>query len=769
MRSINSPGIQITERDLSTVQPPPVGTSVFVAGFSPEGPTDVVLQVSTAPELENIFGKPTTAAERYFNHTCRQILNSQGNLLATRLPYGEESGNNVAALQYSALIYPVQSQASSSGTVNGFNVASPIHVALNEQEYRAVVDGNYTWQAASTPGTPFTTTTITASSVTVGESLSAVTLANIANIDSNFTIDFTIPGSVKFDFDQPVISAGVTGGATFYYDATANMGRITGGMIIVNKSQTIVDHTYSGYYISITDNSKIGPDSDFDSIKSIYSLTGTNDFYNIPAEKLSFPLVAAYDSPKDSISELVERTQSYYFADSYYRDSVLLNVFKLYRSNNEPQKLSTYLVETHAGSFDVTKRELSDTGAGKVRSFFLEDTVNTKSPNIKLLINPDVSFRQDWTSKTGNTPPIAVRVDNSAQAAYALGVYMPTYLEDTNKKLGNVTAKLQRALQLVETVETTVVDVVAEGGLGTINAFKDSVTQLFDDEARRNSGEIDTAISGGWKTIFNTFSNFVTNVRKDCVFISDPLRNIFVNGTVKTMSAKTSNFTQTIYTPLKKSYTDINSNYSATYGNWVSILDPASDKYTWTPFSGFAAAIYCDTDANGYPWNAPAGLNRGVVRGINDIAFNPNQKQRDYMYTIAVNPVVYFAGDGYVVYGQKTLQTKPSSFDRINVRRLFLALERATVGVAKFYVFEPNTQITRTRLVNAISPIFELAKQTEGLYDYLIVCDERNNTAANVDNNELVVDIYIKPVRTAEFILINFIATRTNQNFQELI
>ena len=119
--------------------------------------------------------------------------------------------------------------------------------------------------------------------------------------------------------------------------------------------------------------------------------------------------------------------------------------------------------------------------------------------------------------------------------------------------------------------------------------------------------------------------------------------------------------------------------------------------------------------------------------------------------------------------GQKTLQTKPTAFDRINVRRLFLALERATQRALKYFVFEPNTEFTRNRLRNTILPIFEFAKNTEGLYDYLIVCDDRNNTPDSIDRNELIVDIYLKPVRTAEFLLVNFIATRTGQNFQELI
>lgn len=128
-----------------------------------------------------------------------------------------------------------------------------------------------------------------------------------------------------------------------------------------------------------------------------------------------------------------------------------------------------------------------------------------------------------------------------------------------------------------------------------------------------------------------------------------------------------------------------------------------------------------------------------------------------------------FPGSGFVIYGQKTLQSIPSAFDRINVRRLFLTLERATQNALKSFVFEPNTDFTRTRLRNTISPVFDLAKSTQGVYDYVIVCDERNNTPDVIDRNELAVDIYIKPVKAAEFILVNFIATKTGQNFQELI
>jgi len=121
------------------------------------------------------------------------------------------------------------------------------------------------------------------------------------------------------------------------------------------------------------------------------------------------------------------------------------------------------------------------------------------------------------------------------------------------------------------------------------------------------------------------------------------------------------------------------------------------------------------------------------------------------------------------VFGQKTLQKRPTAFDRVNVRRLFLNLEKRTRNTIKYFLFEPNTFITRNKIVNTLRPIFERAKQTEGVYDYLIVCDERNNTADVINNNELVVDIYLKPVRAAEFILVNFFAVNNDVNFEELI
>ena len=696
-RSINSPGIQITEKDLSEYIQPTVGTNIFATGYAAQGPTDEVLVVTSVSELETIYGAPQTPAENYFHYTCREILNSPATLLTTRLPYGSGSGTGFSN-QYSALLYPVASSA------NTFEIQQPKHVALSQSEYDALVQGDFTWASLS-----------------------------------NGTYD-------------------------------SNGKNLNAGIVVLNSSQTTINEGYEGYYVVLTDNKDIGPDTDFTSVNTFYSLSANSAFATVPNSRLSFQLSATKaDLGSNSISEIIEGIPTYDFGSEYYKDSLIVTLYKVRSSIYESGTLAASLAETFVGSLDPKKQTITGTGA---ETFYIENLVNNKSKNLKVLLNPNISKKTNWTSLSSSNPSTTVRITNDNKAMYGIGTFVPTYT-NTNKYIGDVKLKLQRALTLAESPDLVAIDAVVDGGLSTISAVVSSSTAEYDDSIFINTSELSSqssALIGRWRSIFNTFNNFAANIRKDCVFISDPLRHIFVNGSdVKTTSKDGYSFSTDIYTPLKNLFSSVETNYSVTYGNWVKVYNDYSDSRFWAPFSGYAAAAFARTDANAQPWIAPAGLTRGVVNNIIDIAFNPNQKQRDFLYPISINPVVYFNNGGFVIYGQKTLQTKPSAFDRINVRRLFLALEKSVIGSLRYFVFEPNTEFTRTRLKNTISPVFELAKSTDGLYDYLIICDERNNTPDTVDRNELNVDIYIKPVRAAEFILVNFIATRTGQNFSELI
>lgn len=761
-RIINSPGVQITETDLSVTQQFGGATTVFVAGYAPQGPTDEVIQVSTVSELEQIYGIPQTPAERYFYHSGKEVLASSANLLVTRLPYGSGSGDGFGE-QFGALFYPVISSG------NSFQIGQPTVKNLTQTQFDNIVQGNFTW-ADITAGAGLSSLTVTpaVSTRTASYGTSAAVLSEIQAVDptpNSYTMSISDNDVITFTFNVNL--------STISYDSVAsfNGSVVNAGIIVLNTAQTTINEKFEGYYIALADNTGYGANTDFDAVKTFYSLSAEEAVYTVSTSRLGFALSATKEQAgSNSVSEALEFVPTFNFNDNYYKDSLVLGVFKVRNSIYEPQTLTYSLVESFIGSLDSQKKTVATIG-GTPKSFFLEDVVTTGSANVKVFVNPNVSRLTKWASLSSNNPDYGVTTLNAAKAVFPIGSYVPSYLNSSNKQIGETVNKLQRALTHIETPETVLVDVIADAGLSTIHALASGgtfseLTTVSDSDLTNSGSEIVTR----WRSVFNTYNSFVQNTRKDCVYISDPLRPIFVKGEeTKTLSLRSKTFSQHIYQPLRVQYESINTNYAIAYGNWLKAYDQFLDKGVWVPSSGYVAAVYARSDAATQPWFAPAGFTRGVINNITDLAFNPNQKQRDFLYTISINPIAMFSGDGFVVFGQKTLQSKPSAFDRVNVRRLFLTLERAVQRTLKYFVFEPNTEFTRTRLRSAISPVFDLARNTQGLYDYLIVCDDRNNTADLIDRNELAVDIYIKPTRAAEFILVNFIATRTNQNFLELI
>ena len=174
------------------------------------------------------------------------------------------------------------------------------------------------------------------------------------------------------------------------------------------------------------------------------------------------------------------------------------------------------------------------------------------------------------------------------------------------------------------------------------------------------------------------------------------------------------------------------------------------------------------TDENFYPWYAPAGYTRGRVQGAIDLAIYPKQKERDQLYKISLNPVTLFPGEGFVVFGQKTLLKRPSAFDRINVRRLFIVLEKAVATAAKFQLFEFNDSFTRNQFKNLVEPFLRDVQGRRGITDFRVKCDDSNNTGEVIDRNEFVADIFVKPTRSINFITLNFVAARSAIAFSEL-
>ena len=220
---------------------------------------------------------------------------------------------------------------------------------------------------------------------------------------------------------------------------------------------------------------------------------------------------------------------------------------------------------------------------------------------------------------------------------------------------------------------------------------------------------------------------------------------------------------QTWLTSLSRS-----SSYAVADTGWKYMYDKYNNVYRYVPLNGDIAGLCAYTDSVRDPWYSPAGFNRGAVKNAVKLAWNPSQSQRDILYPLGINPVVSFPGNGTILYGDKTLQSKPSAFDRINVRRLFMVLEKSIAKAAKFSLFEFNDDFTRAQFVALVAPFLRDVQGRRGIYDFRVVCDTTNNTAQVIDNNQFIGDIYIKPARSINFIKLNFIAVGTGVQFTEV-
>ena len=210
---------------------------------------------------------------------------------------------------------------------------------------------------------------------------------------------------------------------------------------------------------------------------------------------------------------------------------------------------------------------------------------------------------------------------------------------------------------------------------------------------------------------------------------------------------------------------NINSSYAATYWPWLQTLDPGTGQLVWVPASAMIPGVYAYNDSVSEPWFAPAGINRGGLSTVVRAERKLTQDQRNTLYTGKVNPIATFPGTGVVVYGQKTLQTRASALDRVNVRRLLIALKSYISQVANNLVFEQNTLATRTNFLNQVNPYLESVQQRQGLYAFRVIMDDSNNTPDVIDRNQLVGQIYIQPTKTAEFIYLDFNILPTGATF----
>lgn len=288
-----------------------------------------------------------------------------------------------------------------------------------------------------------------------------------------------------------------------------------------------------------------------------------------------------------------------------------------------------------------------------------------------------------------------------------------------------------------------------------------ALTSAWDDFKNADEVDVSLLITGNvTATVQQYVIDNIAEFRKDAIAFVSPPSSAVVNKT----GSEVTNITTWRNTTLNRS-----SSYVVADTGWKYQFDKYNNTYRWVPLNGDIAGLCVRTDFERDPWFSPAGFNRGSIKNVVKLAWNPNKSNRDDLYKIGINPVVAFPGEGTILYGDKTLLSKPSAFDRINVRRLFIVLEKAIARAAKYSLFEFNDEFTRAQFVSLVEPYLRDVQGRRGIYDFRVVCDTTNNTPEVIDRNEFVGDIYIKPARSINFIQLNFIAVRTGVAFEEIV
>ena len=384
----------------------------------------------------------------------------------------------------------------------------------------------------------------------------------------------------------------------------------------------------------------------------------------------------------------------------------------------------------------------------------------TGTKNTVLEIFPYLSKARDAVDALGNSNHYKDYIFNNSKYVYAVDppLYGVPGASGTTPATTWIYPIANTTNTAYATMNTTPVISLAGGtGVGVSDAQKQTAWSYFS-----NPDEVDISllITGNDSVPVQQYviDNIATS-RKDCIaFISPPSANVVNQGGNETTNI------QSWLTALGRS-----SSYVVADCGYKYMFDKYNNNYQWIPLNGDIAGLCVYTDAVRDPWYSPAGFNRGNLKNVVKLAWNPNKTQRDTLYAMGVNPVGTFPGQGTVLFGDKTLQSKPSAFDRINVRRLFIVLEKSIAQAAKFSLFEFNDTTTQNQFVNLVTPFLADIKARRGIYDYRVVCDSTNNTGQVIDANQFVGDIYIKPARSVNFIQLNFVAVRTGVDFTTIV
>lgn len=683
-----SPGVNVSEVDLTTVVPAVSTTEGAIAGVFEWGPVEQRVLVDSETSLVSRFGEPKASNfETFF--TASNFLNYGNKLYVVRTV-------SSAALNSTGIV------SGSVGNTSGVLIKNKVD--FDAASYTANADHIV---VAKYPGAK-------------GDGLKVEICDSAAAFESNVTIatagntDHVASGSLDF----------VTG------SLTANLTIITSGTTISNtQASAYLDEVVAD--IQVGDLINVGNSS-------------------IGEQKLQIKSIAA--SGSDVLDQdgggagVISATRVITF-ENRYTLATNINETVLERSwgyvdNFDAAPGTSPYVEGKGGAGDEVHVVVVD-GNGDISG--VKGTILEKWSNL--------SRATDAKNESGESIYWKDKIDNSSNWIYVVN-------NPLTSGLGSAMAALSTALPRKYDFSGG-----ADGNGESAISLGDLAVgyDLFSDAADVDISLLLTGKAVGGSNgegLLNYIIDNICEVRKDCVVFGSPDRADVVD--VTSLSTQTDNVIAFRNSCRSSSYGIIDSGYKYQY-------DKFGDVYRYVPLNGDIAGLCARTDGERDAWFSPGGFNRGQIKNVVKLAFNPRLAFRDQLYKAGVNPVVSFPGQGTVLFGDKTLLAKPSAFDRINVRRLFIVLEKAISNAAQFSLFEFNDEFTRAQFVNLIEPFLRDVQGRRGIYDFRVVCDDSNNTGEVIDRNEFVGDIYVKPAKSINFIQLNFVAVRSGVEFSEVV
>ena len=726
--NLASPGIVVREVDLTIGRVDSVSGSVgaLVAPFE-KGPVDLPQLIENENDLLNTFGRPYST-DKHYEHwmVASSYLAYGGTLLVARAD-------------------DVPNLVTGAGLKNAFvGAASSIRIKSTEHYEQLGYDEN-------------TITNVTVAAKNPGTWANGIKVAIIdARADQIVTGITTTSVQVGFGFTASVASGTVAVGAG---TTTILDGYFQGVITEIGAnslSLKLVKHVSAGGTVTNQDYQQNG----------VYALpnTGSIGIHTNSTGVLTSPLA----------------TRSYTGEDDWFEtQNITLSVGSLEWDQVANAPTTSAYAASRGGRFDevhvvvIDDKGLVTGNAGTI----LEKHLNlSKAKDAEFSVGSPSYWRKYLYTNSqyifGGSAPVGITTigfsDNGvAQFELDSDSGWDQNADNTNfAGCGNVTATLAGGTNYGGKTDLTTT--------GALFSGLDDIVSGYTQFENTEEFEVDFILMGSAnypKEQAQALANkcvAVAEARKDAVAFISPYRQAFLNDSA--VGTVTVNDIDTITANVIGFYAPITSTTYAVFDSGYKYMyDRFNDTFRYVPLNGDVAGTCARTDIQQFPWFSPAGTARGSILNAVKLSYNPGRKQRDALYSNRINPIIFSPGAGIILFGDKTGFGKSSAFDRINVRRLFIYLEDAISAAAKDFLFEFNDEITRTSFVNIVEPFLRDVQSKRGIFDYVVICDETNNTAAVIDSNEFIADIYIKPARSINFIGLTFIATRTGVAFEEVI